>query len=458
MTDMWIGIDDTDSRSGMCTTYLMALVVEEIAGAGLDIIGYPRLVRLNPSIPWKTRGNAALAVRVGEGAGKKRIVSRVGGKNIYCFEREAKVRRKPRLVPKASQGLQARKQEPGRKEIFEKVNALIAKHAHLNDQNTNPGLVVADRILPESSYWNAVREIVEIDDAKKTLVAAGAEFAGYKNGRGLVGASAAVAWPAARKTYEIIAYRMKENIGTQRQIYEQSVIAMDKAHPSTFDNYDYENKVVKIAPNTPCPILFGIRATNPDELPAAAGKIVSEPMERWLLFETNQGSDDHLVRRKAAGVKQFLSSIISGTVIEAPHEITGGHVFFKIRDETGELECAAYEPTKQFRNIVRQLREGDEVTVYGATRDERRTLNLEKIKVEKVAEILEKTENPFCACGARMHSKGKDEYRCPKCGKKAPKSAARFVKVERTLKPGWYEVPPIARRHLSRLIRLGLDG
>ncbi len=354
--------------------------------------------------------------------------------------------------------MQARKPEPDRKGIFEKVKALVAKHAHLNDENTNPGLVVADKILPESAYWNAVREIVEIEDAKRMLAASAAEFVGYKNGRGLVGASAAIAWPAARKTYEIITYRQKKNIGTQRKIDEKSVIAMDKAHPSTFDNYDYENKAVRIAPNTPCPILFGVRATAPDELPEAAAKVKSEPPERWMLFETNQGSDDHLLRRKAAEVKPFLSSIVSGTVSEAPHEITGGHVFFKIRDETGELECAAYEPTKQFRNVVRQLRPGDEVTVYGSSRDERLTLNLEKIKVEQVAEILEKVENPTCSCKARMHSMGKLEYRCPKCGAKAPKSAAKFRKLERTLAPGWYEVPPVARRHLSRLIKLGLDG
>ncbi|PKK81778.1 MAG: hypothetical protein CVT47_00695 [Thermoplasmata archaeon HGW-Thermoplasmata-2] len=520
----------------------MALVVEEIAGAGFDIIGYPRLVRLNPSVPWKTRGNAALAVQVGKGAGKKRIVSKVGGKSIYGFERaSAKASRKPsrwqvvscqwsvdrrrglqailalpsHVLPNGSTGFRAtsgrsrtaarnkaqaipapvqclqsrhenpvlsihrlakpalypallkngarkdstrRKPEPDRKGIFEKVKALVAKHAHLNDENTNPGLVVADKILPESAYWNAVREIVEIEDAKRMLAASAAEFVGYKNGRGLVGASAAIAWPAARKTYEIITYRQKKNIGTQRQIDEQSVIAMDKAHPSTFDNYDYENKAVRIAPNTPCPILFGVRATAPDELPEAAAKVKSEPPERWMLFETNQGSDDHLLRRKAAEVKPMLSSIVSGTVSEAPHEITGGHVFFKIRDETKELECAAYEPTKQFRNVVRQLRPGDEVTVYGSSRDERLTLNLEKLKVEQVAEILEKVENPTCSCKARMHSKGKSEYRCPKCGAKKPKSAAKFRKLERTLAPGWYEVPPVARRHLSRLIKLGLDG
>ena len=53
---MWVGIDDTDSENGMCTTYLAALLAEK-----LGIAGYVRLIRLNPNIPYKTRGNGALA-------------------------------------------------------------------------------------------------------------------------------------------------------------------------------------------------------------------------------------------------------------------------------------------------------------------------------------------------------------------------------------------------------------
>ncbi|MEM0501968.1 MAG: DNA-binding protein, partial [Thermoplasmata archaeon] len=52
---MWIGVDDTDSSEGMCTTYLAPQILLKL---NLDLIGFPRLVRLNPNIPWKTRGNA----------------------------------------------------------------------------------------------------------------------------------------------------------------------------------------------------------------------------------------------------------------------------------------------------------------------------------------------------------------------------------------------------------------
>ncbi|MGC8992518.1 MAG: TiaS agmantine-binding domain-containing protein, partial [Thermoplasmata archaeon] len=65
---MWVGIDDTDGPEGMCTTYITIKIAEETK---LDFIGLPRLVRLNPNVPWKTRGNAAIAIRLGIGKGKK---------------------------------------------------------------------------------------------------------------------------------------------------------------------------------------------------------------------------------------------------------------------------------------------------------------------------------------------------------------------------------------------------
>nr|MCR5853302.1 hypothetical protein [Methanophagales archaeon] len=60
---MLIGIDDTDSRKGMCTTYLCAVLVSEFREAGLSV-SLPYLVRLNPCIPQKTRGNGAVCIDV----------------------------------------------------------------------------------------------------------------------------------------------------------------------------------------------------------------------------------------------------------------------------------------------------------------------------------------------------------------------------------------------------------
>jgi tRNA(Ile2)-agmatinylcytidine synthase len=64
LTEFHIGIDDTDSKTGGCTTYTAALLFEEFCRSGFEPTDFPWLVRLNPNIPWKTRGNGALAIHV----------------------------------------------------------------------------------------------------------------------------------------------------------------------------------------------------------------------------------------------------------------------------------------------------------------------------------------------------------------------------------------------------------
>jgi tRNA(Ile2)-agmatinylcytidine synthase len=61
---MHIGLDDTDSTKGGCTTYVAALLVEKLEKLGAEFLDYPNLIRLNPNVPWKTRGNGALCLRI----------------------------------------------------------------------------------------------------------------------------------------------------------------------------------------------------------------------------------------------------------------------------------------------------------------------------------------------------------------------------------------------------------
>src|SRR5205823_15130336 len=83
---LWIGVDDTDSRTGMCTTFLAAELIRELTKV-YDLIGHPRLVRLNPNIPWKTRGNGAVCLRVGRGVGKGPVIGELAGRPIRSFRR-----------------------------------------------------------------------------------------------------------------------------------------------------------------------------------------------------------------------------------------------------------------------------------------------------------------------------------------------------------------------------------
>jgi tRNA(Ile2)-agmatinylcytidine synthase len=415
----------------MCTTYLASELMKEFGEC--DVIGYPRLVRLNPNVPWKTRGNGAISLRLGRGSGKRFQIGEVEGKKYYGFEggRDVNI-----------------------ENIGRRIKRIIEANAQFEDKNTNPAYVVMKNKPPQWIYWRAVRDVVDLRDVLKILNEYDATYKGYKNRRGLIGATASISWRPRDRTHEVIAYREKTKWGSDRKIDENSVIKMDKAFPSTFNNYDYHNKVVAVAPNSPCPVLFGIRGDRPKELPKAIKTIKSEKKARWVLFETNQGTDEHLQKKKIKDVSKYHSVITSGEVYSKPKTIEGGHVIFTI-SKGKKIDCAAYEPTKEFRALARKLVPGDLITVYGGVREKPLTINIEKMRIENLRELKRKTGNPFCPnCGKRMKSMGKKAgYRCLSCGAKVSEEGVELKKVDRGIKKGFYEVPVCARRHLAKPLK-----
>jgi len=433
---MWIGVDDTDSVRGGCTTYLARLILERLTTEGYDIIGYPRLVRLNPNIPWKTRGNGAIALQVGRGRGTPFPIATFPGRTLSAFP-----------------FLQADLEYSEYQNAHALVNELVSTHAFFDDKKTNPGVVLLGTPPDGRWYQQTVQSVVSLDRIHRELITSGALFTPYKNGRGLIGATAAIAWMPHDSTYELISYRQRSRWGTPRLVDAESVKAMDQAVPSTFDNYDYKHDTPRIAPHSPCPILFGIRGENPQDVITAQGLVQSEDAESWVVFHSNQGTDDHIVKKAVKDIGIFESVMIAGRVAKTPRTIHGGHVVFAVEDSSGLIACAAYEPTKEFRNVIRELRCGDEVVVYGGLRDEPRTVNLEKIQIVRLVEVREKEENPVCPqCGKHMKSRGRGQgYQCIVCG--CVSDAARFRMIERTINTGWYEVPVCVRRHLSKPLK-----
>ena len=60
-----IGFDDTDSTCGRCTTHLAFKITGYLLnGPDTEFLDYPLLVRLNPNIPLKTRGNGAVCLEL----------------------------------------------------------------------------------------------------------------------------------------------------------------------------------------------------------------------------------------------------------------------------------------------------------------------------------------------------------------------------------------------------------
>ena len=60
-----IGFDDTDSINGRCTTHLSYLISNMlIRKFHVEFVDFPLLIRLNPNVPLKTRGNGAICLRI----------------------------------------------------------------------------------------------------------------------------------------------------------------------------------------------------------------------------------------------------------------------------------------------------------------------------------------------------------------------------------------------------------
>ena len=402
---MWIGIDDTDSPRGMCTTYLGAVLIRRLLARGFGLTT-ARLIRLNPNVPFKTRGNAAISLEV-EGD--------------------------PEIA-------------------FEEACRCVEDLADLPAEGTEPGVVVSERKPPVSFYHKALRSFCEPDEVVAILDAAGARYRGWKGGRGLIGATAAMASDLPDFTWELLVYRMPGLWGSRRAIERETFFLADTATaPRTWDTVDRENDIVVCSPHTPDPVLFGIRGQSPLSVALARTFIRTEPPGLEQIFLTNQGTDGHLEEGIVGELTPGHSYSVRGTVVGKAVTGKGGHVSIPLESRGRDLRCMAYEPTKGFRDVVRALLPGDEVEACGSFKGG--SLNLEKIQVIGLAEDLVKNP-PLCpSCGKRMTSAGHLKgYTCRRCGPRE-KDAEVMVRIRR-IGCGWYEVPPSARRHLAKpLIR-----
>ena len=416
---LYIGIDDTDSPDGMCTTYLASQIINAFKDNGIELVDYPRLIRLNPFARHKTRGNGGVGLKI----------------------------------------LNDSKADLAKEIVLESVERL----SMFDCDNTNPGVIFYDGEITkemEDYAFRAIYEFITIDEAEEFGKSVGCEIHKFKKGRGIIGSIAAISLPLADFTYELLAYRAPENFGTKRRIDYDSVYEMDKrTFPDTFENIDYSEGYIAIEPKTPCPVLYGIRSNTPEVLKEAKDIVkVTEPIDDWCIFKTNQHTDMHIQEAsRISDMKQFGCYCVCGEVKNKPTIIDGGHMFFYIKDESGEIECGAYEPTKDFRKTVSYLRPGDIIKVYGGI-GEQNTFNVEKFQVIKLNDVEYK--NPVCECGKRMTSAGKNKgFKCKKCGNRIESSEKVPIIITRNLKNAqFYETPVSARRHLSKpLCRMDLS-
>ena len=418
LTELHIGIDDTDSEKGGCTTYTAAVLFQELLGRGFKPSDFPWLVRLNPNIPWKTRGNGALA--------------------IHFFIDEEQIEDVHRIA-------------------METVDKTTVASAH----GTDPAIAFlkgqVPRALREYST-RALHDVLSVREARAVARRAGAEVHALMGVRGLIGSLAAIGadLESVEHTFEIIAYRISENLGYPRRIDHDSVKLMNSKYGNrTFNNLDSESGRVLVSPHGLDPVLLGIRGYSPNDVLDAFKELqLNEEIERVMIFRTNQGTDAHLRKtRKAADLKPHQSGALTGRVDDVPRVLRGGHVIFRLRDDSGLIDCAVYRPTGSLAMAARDLLPGDTVRVYGGVRRWREgtpTLNVEKLEVLHMVEKIQHA-NPMCSsCGGRCESMGRGQgLRCKKCGQRNEYASKIQVRQERHIQSTIYVPPPRARRHLT---------
>ncbi len=154
-------------------------------------------------------------------------------------------------------------------------------------------------------------------------------------------------------------------------------------------------------------------------------------------------------------LRPYMAVVVHGVVDKRPRILEGGHVLFGVGDCSGKVDCAAYEPTGEFRGIVGNLVEGDQVMIQAGVRPASRThgltLNVEGLDILRLVETFDVINPPCPHCLKRMKSAGKDKgYKCFNCGFKDPEAKRIETPAKRELRETVYLPPLRAQRHLTR--------
>jgi len=407
-----VGIDDTDSPKGMCTTFLCYEIVKFLEKQKIQFMDFPYLIRFNPNIPWKTRGNGAVRLTI-------------------------------------------RTKNP--KKIKDKITQFVTNYSDTKN-GANPGLVFfQNKEIPKSFQKFselALWKLISRKQARQFVSENNIESFYLGNGQGLVGAISAVGYTFSDHTFELLSYRKKSQFGKKRGINTDSVKKIQSILPETFSSYDDEHDRVLITPHGPDPVFYGIRGETVKSVIKASTIVnTDEKLDGYMVFKSNQGTGDHLKNElQVNDLQPFTSGFLIGEVYNKPVVRQGGHVFFSVQVKDRKIRCAVYKPTK-ITQIAQNLIPGDKIQVGGgirkASKNYGRILNVEFLHVLELVKHNLST-NPTCRkCDKRMKSKGKKQgFQCIKCGNSS--FSKTTLKIPRKIQCKLYIPSVSAHRHLTR--------
>ena len=412
-TILHIGIDDTDSPKGMCTTFLSYKIVKFLEKQKIEFVDYPSLIRFNPNIPWKTRGNGAVRLTI-----------------------------------------KTRNPNKTKKEIIQ----FITNYSDTKN-GANPGLVFfQNQSIPQSFHKFsrlALWKLISRKTAKEFVSNNKIDSFYLGNGQGLVGAIGAIGYKFSDHTFELLCYRKKSQFGKKRIINKHSVKKMQSnTFPETYNSFDNENDRVLITPHGPDPVFYGIRGESVKSVVLASTMVnTDEKLDGYMVFKSNQGTADHLKNElQVNDLKPYTSGFLVGKVCSKPVTEQGGHVFFSIQVGDRKIRCGVYKQTK-ITKIAQDLIPGDKIRLGGgirkASKNYERVLNVEFLDVIKLEKNILLT-NPTCkTCNKKMKSKGNRQgFECFRCGNKSFSKSS--LEIPRKIQCKLYLPAISAHRHLTR--------
>jgi tRNA(Ile2) C34 agmatinyltransferase TiaS len=390
---LWIGLDDTDSLAGGCTTEIFHRMLCDL-DPHIEVIE-ARLVRLWPFAPRRTRGNAA-------------VCAHISVKDRHEF-----------LDKLSSYYIQ----------FIEPLKGQIQPSHHSSREQvaSDPGLVVFEDQPDEHWYYRGVRGIVHEHELPKSLISFG--------GNGKIGATCAVAWRANISTWEVIAYR--KSTTSKRSICLETLQEIN-SYDGNFLSMDSKNQRQLVSPKGNSPVLFGVRGLHQDIVlnsgQMLANSSKTESISGIRLFRTNQATNDH------------IESVLNVQILS--NQIQNKHVILK--GTNGERLKIFYESGLMNR-YAKLLECGDNISIRGM-KDSNGLIHVENLKIDSIEP--RKKKRPKCVfCDRTMKSMGKGQgIRCPTCKKVQADSFDTYIPnipVEM-----WLEPPDDQRRHLARPLNL----
>ena len=419
----WLGLDDTDTLAGGCTTLVFHQLLENLPS--YVSIREARLVRLWPFAKKRTRGNAAMAAE------------------LVLLNDQSNVITDLKQIETATKSLLEHLDNWWNEHIAP-LEGEVEQSTH-NDRPqvpTEPGMVWFNEQPDETFYRMAVAENVILSQAPIADKSWGSH--------GIIGATAATSWAAQSSTWEAIAWR-EDCSSTVREICERTLSVID-SWQGTFMSRDSRKGRSLIAPRGNCPVLFGVRARDKKTANNAAKKLLgaeaTQPSSGMRIFMTNQASDDH------------LTEIFSGKVISTK-VLSRGHVILKMNSNDAEITegeevtieestWMAFSQSGDVKNLAQWLQAGDVIKGKGLLAEDG-ALHLEKLKLFEASE-RNKRRPPCEKCGKTVKSQGRNnKLRCPAC-----KNLQENIWIYNPQNPphrGWVQPPSDHRRHLSRPLK-----